>query len=229
MAQTGMLVGGMILGIILFYILVYVIRSFLGPEVPSSAEGNRFTQKWSWNIFSPQAVDYEVCKKAGVMDSSNCATHVSCETCPECPSKDLATDCPAAGYINIGTITDSGLSSDTTEHLDEIEFLSLINSNLSNFPSADIGKYIVSNKREEILNTPITGASTEKCVNIKSTLEKALGGVTLSNTQVSTLTTACSVDSADKMTFSSDITLTTTPTLEEVMDLNNFNFTTQTP
>lgn len=187
------LIIGILLGCILFYLIIYLLRVVLGPGDFS----DKLKAKWAWNIFQPDAVNLEICKEAGVMTSNNCDSYVTC------PSSDLATDCPSAGYVKPGSIdgaTAFSLDVNSNDHHDELDFISVYNStigsSLSTLNAADISNVYFKGYMDKVTSNVIpANANIDTCSNVKSYLE-GLMGTTLTNVEAANLTSVCMMSSA---------------------------------
>ncbi len=186
---------GIFLGCILFYLVVYILRVILGPGDFS----DNFTEKWAWNIFQPDAVNLDICKEAGVINATNCDGIV------ECPTQDLATDCPAAGYRRPQTFTNTDLlldPSDTNDY-DEVTYLEIYNNSLTNATLLDttslkaLDVTIMAMNADQLVSNVIpSGTDLSTCTKCKGYLE-GLIGTTLTNAQASNLLSVCEMSGTE--------------------------------
>lgn len=198
---------GIVLGCIIFYAIIYLLRVVLGPGKFT----DNFTEKWAWNIFQPDAVNLDICKEAGVINATNCDG--------VCPTQNLATDCPAAGYRRPYALTNDDLqllSGNSGDH-DEITYLEIYNNSLTKATSLDTTTLkgldffnMLMNIDNLTSNIIPSGTDLSTCTKCKGYLDGLLG-ITLTNAQASNLLSVCTMSGTQLAEESSGVLSTLSP------------------
>ena len=181
------LLGGMLVGCILFFAIVYVLRAILGPKGKGDKFFDKFKKKWAWNIFQPHAVDYAVCKKAKVFTEANCE-EAGAVTDATCVNK---------GFAKVGNVTN--FTTPTADQKDEYEFMDLYNTNRASVITTTLSDQDASNVYFAgylaAVQSKDIGADEDltTCAGQKAALSNLMDISTISNAQAANLLSSCSL------------------------------------
>lgn len=180
------LLGGMLVGCILFFAIIYALRAILGPKGEGDKFFDKFTKKWAWNIFQPHAVDYDVCKKAKVFTAANCE-EAGAVTDATCVNK---------GFVKVGNVIN--ITSATDAQKDEYEFMSLYNTNrasvITTLTDQDASNVYFAGYLAAVQSKTLSDDETlTTCAGQKAALSNIMGISIISNAQAANLLSACSV------------------------------------